>query len=142
MIVDALIHEDAADRVRAVSLTASAPLKAAGAHGALLGEGGGEASLAQSGEGPDSIVPENDNSVWLGQVHLQGCCCLQGEDSSPSFAPDLAPHVLGVREGANDNLALPVGPPAKNYAPSLQGGVPGDDHDAGGASLAGEEGRV
>ncbi len=60
MIVDTLVHEDAPGprRVEVVSETANAPLKAAGAHGALLEEGGGEAALglAQSSEGPDGIL--------------------------------------------------------------------------------------
>ena len=49
-------------------------------------------------------------------------------------------HVVRVREGADDDLAGRVGPPAEHEAPAMNGGVPRDDYDASGTSVSGHEG--
>ena len=63
VIINALVDEDAPGCMEVVGLAADQPLKATGAHGALLEEGRGKASFAQGGASSDSVVTENDDGL-------------------------------------------------------------------------------
>ncbi len=63
-VVDALVDdEDAARGMQVQRVAAQAALEAAGAHGALLKKGRGEAAFAESGEGADRVVSEDDGGA-------------------------------------------------------------------------------
>jgi hypothetical protein len=86
-------------------------------HGALLGEGGGEAAFAEGGERAQRVVAHDDDG--LGKVEL-GSGGLEGEDPGMSLPADLVLHVGRVGEGAHDGLAVAIGPPAKDHAPAVE----------------------
>ncbi len=108
------------------------------AHGALalLEERRGEAALSEGSEGPCGIVAEDDHGVRA--VEFEGGR-VESEDTGEGLLADLVTHVVRVRQGADDDLALTVGPPAEDHAPAVQGGVPGDDGDVGIAGIAREK---
>ncbi len=65
-----------------------------------------------------------------------------GKDAGKGLAPYLVTHVVRVGKGADDDLALPVGPPTQDHAPAEKRGIPRDDGDARQAGLPGKECRV
>ncbi len=97
-----------------------------------------QAALAQSREGADRVVTEDHGG--LREIDLEGGRLL-GEDAREGLATDLMAHVVRRRvgEGADDDFALPVGPPTQNHTPAEERGVPCDDNDVGQAGLPGEE---
>ena len=78
-IVDALCDQGPTWGMKMKSLTTHPALQAAGAHGALLEDGGGEAALAEGGERAQRVVAHDDDG--LGEVDLRGGG-LQSEDPS------------------------------------------------------------
>jgi hypothetical protein len=141
VVVDALFDQDATRCVQGQHLAAGLPMRDARAHwhGTLLVERGGEAALLESGQGSRGVVAENDNGV--GEVEFKGGS-LKGQDPSEGLPADLMAHVARVREGADDDFAFAVGPPAEDHAPAMQRGVPRDDNDVSVTSVTGEEGSV
>jgi hypothetical protein len=97
-------------------------------HGALLQEGQRGAALPEGCKGLYSVVAHQDPSVR--EVHFYGGG-FKGEDSAEGLTANLVKHVVRVREGADDDLAGGVGPPAEDHAPTVDRGVPSDDDDSG-----------
>ena len=139
VIVDPFLDQDAARCVEGEHLAAGLPLGEARAHGALLKERRGATALLESREGSRGVVAEDDHSVR--EVEFESSR-VEGEYTREGLPADLVTHVVRVRQGADDDLALAVGPPSKDHAPAVQGGVPGDDDDVGVASFARKKGRV
>ncbi len=112
------------------------------AHGALLQEGRRRAALPKGGEGSDGVVAHGYPGVR--EVKFSGGC-FEGEDPSKGLSgvsANLVEHVVRVREGAGDDLAGGIGPPAEDHSPTVDGSVPGDDDDSSIADVTGEEGFV
>ena len=68
-------------------------LEAAGAHGALLQEGGRETTLPEGSQGAHRIVTHDDPCI--SEVDFQGGG-LEGERASEGLAADLVRHILRV----------------------------------------------
>ena len=83
-------------------VAAQAVLEVAGAHCALLKEGGLEAALAEGGEGADGVVAQDDDGV--AEVDLAGGG-LDGVDYREGLSADLVAHV--VRVGQVPTMTLP-----------------------------------
>ncbi len=111
-------------------------LETAGAYGALLQEGGRQAALPKCRQRADSVIAEYAHRV--GKVDLLG----SGLKGGKGLPADLVTHVLIVREGPNDDLAVPFCTPMEDHSPAVDGGILGDDHDARQARLTGQESRV
>jgi hypothetical protein len=86
----------------------------------LLQEGGGEADLAEGGEGPDQIVAQDDYGV--GEIDF-GRSGAEGENAPEGLPADLVLHVVRVRQGSDDNLAVPVVPPPEDSASAVESHV-------------------
>ena len=95
--------------------TSDAVLQATGAHGALSKEGGGKTAPAQGRQCADGVVAKDNPRV--GEVDFESSG-LESELASEGLPADLVFHVLGMREGANDDLAGLVSPPAKGHPPA------------------------
>ena len=119
--------EDRARRVEVLRMAPGGVLEHGEAHRALLEESGGGAAFAKGGEGSDGVVAHDDPRV--GQVEHAGGG-LEGKDPTEGFTADLVLHVLCIWKGADDDLALLVGPPPDDYPPAMDGGVPGYEHHA------------
>ena len=102
-VVNAFLDQDPAGGAEVK--TPDPSLQAAGTHGALLEEGGGEAALAKggdAGERAQRVIAHDDDG--LGEVELRGGG-LKGEDPCLGLPADLMLHVWGVWKGAH--MVLP-----------------------------------
>jgi hypothetical protein len=139
VVVHALVDQDATGGVEMEGVAEDTALEVAGAEGALLQECGGEAAFSEGGKGPGRVVAQDDDSVGEIDFERSG---FKGEDATEGLPADLVGHVVRVGEGTDDDLAVPVSPPPDDGAPAVQGGVPGDDYDVGGAGFSSEKGCV
>jgi hypothetical protein len=117
--VDTPVDEDANGRVEMQGVAARAALEAAGAHCALLEEctmeeSGGTGALMQGREGTCCVVAKNDDGPREAELNGRR---LKSQDAGECPAPILVVHAIRVREGADDDLALPVRPPTQDHAP-------------------------
>ncbi len=88
-------------------------LKASQAHGTLLQERGGSAALPESRQSTDSVVAHDDPG--LSQVNFASSG-VKGEDAPEGLPQDLMLHVVRVREGSDDDFAVP---PAEDRTPAV-----------------------
>ena len=111
--MDTHLDQDPARCVEVEGLAANPAFQQAGAHGALLEEGGGEAAFAEGGEGAQRVVAHDDDG--LGEVEL-----CSSEDPGVGLPADLVLHIGRVGEGAYNGLAVAICPPAKDHTPAVE----------------------